>query len=114
MACDYVRQNPIWRSWVPSACLRGQGIYDTVDGAYPSSRNSTANPLSCRSCLPGSFSSPLQDAEGLTAVCLPCAEGEVQASVGSQECNKCPLGTFNPDQGGLQELKRSYPRSCSL
>ena len=105
-ACTWLKQHEDrWQSWLPdkTKCFAGFGLRD-VDGNFVGSRVNGAG-LTCKVCPAGYYSQPLNDAKGLTHVCIPCASGTYQDSAASLSCNPCPTGEYQ-EAFGSKSCKR--------
>lgn len=67
----------------------GDLSHPEASGEFSSSR---AQATTCRACLPGMYSIPLNDGEA-TYMCMPCPEGTQQLGAGAVVCDPCPVGT---------------------
>ena len=67
----------------------GNLSYPEASGEFSTSR---AQATTCRACLPGMYSIPLDDGEA-TYMCKPCPEGTQQLGAGAVVCDPCPVGT---------------------
>eukprot|EP00913_Durusdinium_trenchii_P024052 g22589.t1 len=69
------------------------------------SNRSDPRGLTCKICPSGHFSEPIEDLNGTTFVCQPCAAGKYQASKASTECEPCGKGEYQ-DQIGRSSCQR--------
>ncbi|CAK9097664.1 unnamed protein product [Durusdinium trenchii] len=106
-ACRWLRGNSDrWVKWLPdkTKCFARYGLYHENKDVFVSNRSDPRG-LTCKICPSGHFSEPIEDLNGTTFVCQPCAAGKYQASKASTECEPCGKGEYQ-DQIGRSSCQR--------